>query len=154
VAEDKEKASAEFKRVFRNWHHLEISWSAEFLEADLEDKVPLDLINDLMPLNMGKVYLKILTGEHDRTQFSFFSLMAGCCDGQIRALNAESFAERVMSASNLVMTDGNTLLCDTDFEMFEVLRMNREFMLFMHENYFQEIKVMQPFHMMIPVEVD
>jgi hypothetical protein len=154
VAEDKEKASAELKIVFKNWFHLEISWSAEFPEADLEDKVPLDLINDLMPLNMGKLYLKILTGDPDRTKFGFLPLMAGRCDSQIGTLNAESFAERVISASNLVMNDGNALLCDTDFEMLVVLRMNREFMLCMRENYFQETKAMQPFNMAIPVEVD
>jgi hypothetical protein len=152
VAEDKEKASAEFKIVFKNWFHLEISWSAEFPEADLEDKVPLDLINDLTQINIG--YLKILTGDPDRTKFVFLPLMAGRCDSQIGTLNAESFSERVISSSNLVMTDGNTLLCDTDFEMLVVLRMKREFMLCMRENYFQEIMAMQPFNMAIPVEVD
>jgi hypothetical protein len=109
----------------------------------------LNVINGLMPLNMGKLYLKILTGDPDRTKFGFLSLIAGCCDGQIGALNAESFAERVISAANLLMTDGNTLLCDTDFEMLVVLRTIREFMLFMRENYFQEIKAMQPFNMKI-----
>jgi hypothetical protein len=58
MVEEKEKASAELKRVFRNWHHIEISLPAEFPEADLEDKVHVDL----MSLNMGKFYLKILTG--------------------------------------------------------------------------------------------
>jgi hypothetical protein len=51
------------------------------------------------------------------------------------------------------MTDGNTLLSDADIEMLVVLRMNREFMLFIRQNYFQEIKLMQPFNMKIPVEV-
>jgi hypothetical protein len=111
-------------------------------------------MNDLIPLNMGKLYLKIMTGDPDRTNFGFLPLMAGCCDDQIGALNADNFAERVMSASKLVISDGNTLLCDTDFEMLVVLRMYREFMLFLRENYFQVIKAMQPFNMTIPVEVD
>ena len=49
--------------------------------------------------------------------FGFLPYMAGCSDGQIGALNAESFAERVISGANLVMTDGNTLLGDKELEM-------------------------------------
>ena len=47
------------------------------------------------------------------------------CDGQIGALNAESFAERVISGSNLVMTNSNALLGEKMLEMLVVLRMNR-----------------------------
>ena len=36
--------------------------------------------------------------------------MASCSYASIGALNAESFCERVLSAANLVVTDGNTLL--------------------------------------------
>ena len=60
-------------------------------------------------------------------------LMASCSKGQIGALNAESFCERVLSQSNLVMTDGNTLLSDEEIEMVVFLRVNREFMEFMRE---------------------
>ena len=60
-------------------------------------------------------------------------LMASCSKGQIGALNAESFCERVLSQSNLVMTDGNTLLSDEEIEMVVILRVNREFMEFMRE---------------------
>ena len=59
--------------------------------------------------------------------------MASCSKGQIGALNAESFCERVLSQSNLVMTDGNTLLSDEEIEMVVILRVNREFMEFMRE---------------------
>jgi hypothetical protein len=154
VAEDKVAASNEFKKVFRTWYNFQVDWAAEFPEANLTGKVELDLIHDLMPLNMGKLYLKIITKDPERAQFGFLPLMAGCCDGQIGALNAESFAERVLSASNLVMTDGNTQLCDRDFEMLVVLRMNRDFMLHMRSNYFKEIKAIQPFNVTVPVEMD
>jgi hypothetical protein len=43
------------------------------------------------------------------------------------------------------MADGNTLLNDKTLEMLVVLRMNRNFMVFMRENYFLEIKALQPF---------
>ena len=78
--------------------------------------------------------------------------MAGCCDGQIGALNAESFAERVISGSNLVMTNGNTLLGDKMLEMLVVLRMIREFMEFMRREYAEEIMKTQPFNMTVIAE--
>jgi hypothetical protein len=31
--------------------------------------------------------------------------MAGCCDGQIGAVNAESFTKRIISCANLAMAD-------------------------------------------------
>jgi hypothetical protein len=92
--------------------------------------------------------------------FGLLPLMASCSDGQIGALNADSFAERAISGANLIMTDGNTLLpCSLDskvLEMMVVLRMNRKFMLFMRENYFAEIKdhqassIKQPRNMTVP----
>jgi hypothetical protein len=154
VTEDKASASTEFKMVFRTWYNFQVDWATEFPEANLTGKIELDLIHDLMPLNMGKLYLKIITKDPERAQFGFLPLLEGCCDCQIGALNAESFAERVLSASNLVMTDGNTKLCDRDFLMFVVLRMNRDFMLHMRSNYFKKIKSIQPFIVTVPVEMD
>ena len=55
--------------------------------------------------------------------------------GQLGALNAESYCERILSCSNLVMTDGNTMLSDEEVEMLVVLRMNRKWMVFMREHY-------------------
>ena len=47
--------------------------------------------------------------------------MAGCSKGQIGALKAESFCERVLSQANLVMNEGNTLLSDAELDMPVVL---------------------------------
>jgi hypothetical protein len=108
-----------------------------------------DLIRDLMGLDMGQLYSKIITKDPDRSSFGFLPLMAGCSDGKIGALNSESFTERVISAANLVMTEGSTLLCDEDLDMLVVLRMNRNFMAFMRENYFEEIKGLQRFNVSV-----
>ena len=102
-----------------------------------------------MHLDMGVLYRKIIARDTDRTQFGFLPLMAGCTDAQIGALNAESFAERIISASNTVMNEGNTLLNDGDLEKLVVLRMNREFMHHMRDHYFDEIKAQQPFNMSV-----
>ena len=58
------------------------------------------------------------------------TLVSFCCDGQIGALNAESYAERVISGSALLMTSGKTLLADKIPELMAVLRMNRVLMEF------------------------
>jgi hypothetical protein len=49
------------------------------------------------------------------------------------------------------MADGTTLLNDRAFEMRVVLRMSRNFMVFMRENHFLEIKALQPFNMAVVV---
>ena len=77
--------------------------------------------------------------------FSFFStapglyglipLMASASFGQIGALNAESFCERVLRCAGHVLTEGNTLLSDEELEMLVILRMNRTFMEFMRTHY-------------------
>jgi hypothetical protein len=72
-------------------------------------------------------------------------LLAGCSDAQIGALNAESFAERIISGANLVMGKGNTLLSDKYLEMLVVLRMNRKFMEHMRDHYGNELKMLSEF---------
>jgi hypothetical protein len=144
---DAAAAKKEFKKVFPNWFGLVVDWKAEFPEGKLEG---VDLLNDLFDIDMGRLYDKIITKvDPGRSRFGFLPHMAGCCDGQIGALNAESFAERVISGSNLVMTNGNTLLGDTMLEMLVVLRMNREFMEFMRNEYAEEIIKTQPFNMTV-----
>jgi hypothetical protein len=65
--------------------------------------------------------------------------MASCSSAQIGALNAESYCERVISASNLILNKGNTNMKDELIEMLVVLRMNREFMVFVRAHYLVDI---------------
>ena len=51
--------------------------------------------------------------------------MACNSTGQLGALSAESYCERVLSCANNVVITGNTLLSDEEVEMLVVLRMNR-----------------------------
>jgi len=117
-----------------------------------------------MRLDVGRIY-KILTTESstelrelqgtrlqydkDRTLFGFLPLMASCTDGQLGALNAESFAERIISGGNLTVDDGNTKLNHGDVEKLTVLRMNGDFMFFMRKNYADAIKSSQPWNMTV-----
>ena len=63
-----------------------------------------------------------------------------------------SFAERAIFGSNMVMTNGNTLLGDKMLEMLAVLRMNRAFMGFMRGEYTEQIMKTQQFNMNVIAE--
>ena len=52
--------------------------------------------------------------------------MACSSFGQIGALNAESFCERVLRGAGHVLTEGNTLLADDELEKLVILRINRD----------------------------
>ncbi len=99
-----------------------------------------------MHLDIGPLYDKITREDQDRRRFGYLPLMASCSDGELGALNAESYAERIISCANLILDDGNTLLGDQELEMLVVLRMNRSFMLHMRQNYSKEVKHLQPFN--------
>ena len=66
--------------------------------------------------------------------FGFIPLMEISSQYNIGALNAE-ICERIISAGNLVMTDENTLLDDTELGMLLLLHINRDFITFMREKY-------------------
>ena len=66
---------------------------------------------------------------------------------EIGALMAESFCERVLSAGNLVVNEGNTLLANEEVEMLTILRINRKFMEYMCANFSEIARTVakQPF---------
>ena len=128
---------SEFKKVWRNWSRLSVDWIEHYpdLKATNGPDSQYDLVHDLMPLDMGVLYRKIILSDPNEKVYGKLPLMASCSSGQIGALNAESFCERVISGANLVLDDGNTLLGDEELSMLVVLRMNREFMEYMRANY-------------------
>ena len=82
---------------------------------------------EIMALNIGHMSKELSISK----VFGLLPIMAGCSNGQLGALNAESFCERVLSCANNVVRTDKTLLDDVDVEMLVVLRMNRAFMEFM-----------------------
>ena len=117
-----------------------------------------------MPLNVGHLYRELEEHDSDRRLYGRRALstyqlgethrggrsthhrygriptMASSSYGQIGALNAESFCERVLRCAGHVLTEGNTLLDDAELQMLVVLRMNRKFIEFMRANYRDELK--------------
>ena len=61
--------------------------------------------------------------------------MATHSRGSIGSLLSSSFAERINSAANIVLTKGNSVLDPVTVDMLVVLRMNRSFMEYMREKY-------------------
>ena len=91
---------------------------------------------ELWYVNMGFVlkHLRIDT-DVDRHLYGFLPKMATTSKGSIGALPASSFAERVISVGNQVLTQGNTLLSLDEINKAVILRMNREFMQYMREHH-------------------
>ena len=129
----------EFDVCFKKWrrHYKDINWRESFPNFGKDNTAHFDLIDDMLPLDIGPFYMALLeksdSGNH--ALFGSNPLMAISSQYNIGALNAESFCERIISAGNLVMTDGNTLLDDDELEKLILLRINRNFMTFMRETY-------------------
>lgn len=79
---------SEARRFFKAWRRLPIDWPKEFPDAKLQ--APFDLVNDLMPLDIGQLYRKIHETDADRKTYGWLPLMASCSVGQLGALNAET----------------------------------------------------------------
>ena len=76
-----------------------------------------------------RLYRKLIASDPERRLYGYIPKMASCCYAEIGALNAEGFCERVLSAGNLVVNEGNTMLGSKEVEMLSVLRiLNRPFM--------------------------
>ena len=139
-------AADEAKRVLKAWRKYAINWLEvypELKEKKVADKTvgePLDLTEDLMRLDIGKLYKEIARGDQGRRVYGYVPLMASCSKGQLGALSAESYCERVLSVANQVVVEGNTLLGDDEVEMITILRMNCAFMQFMRQHYSAEAK--------------
>ena len=74
-------------------------------------------------------------------KFGYLPKMATASKGSIGSFMASSFCERINSAANLILTLGNTLLSDEEIDMLVVLRMNRDFLNFMHLHYSHIVKL-------------
>jgi hypothetical protein len=139
-------AADEAQRVLKAWRKYNVDWFAvcpELKAKKEKDKTigePLDLTHDLMRLDIGKLYKEVARGDQGRRVYGYLPVMASCSKGQLGALSAESYCERVLSVANQVVVEGNTLLGDDEVEMVTLLRMNCAFMQSMRKTYGAEAK--------------
>jgi len=95
----------------------------------------LDIFEDLMPLDPGRVYRDLVKSDPKQEKYGLIPQMAGGSKGCISFLPSQSFCERVNSIAKDVMTDAHTLMDDEELEMLVTLRMNRKFMEYMRGKY-------------------
>ena len=105
AAEDKVSAEAEFKCVFKSWMTLKVDWCASFSEVKL-GQGQLDLVKDLMSLDMGQFYKKVISEDPGFVKYGFLPMLAGCGYGQIGALSGGQAPGDACSAAHEPVFDG------------------------------------------------
>jgi len=142
--QDEQRAKKDYPKVFKKWVKMKVDWKALYPNEDWPSG-NLDVIKDLMKLDVGVLYKKLESTDPNRMKYGFLPLMASCSLGQLGALNAESYAERVNSMGKLVLMDANSLLSDKEVSMLVVLRMNEQFMQHMRTHYKKYLKQLERF---------
>ena len=90
---------------------------------ELRDKTVI-VVNDL-----DRVDLKVLMeGIGENHNHGLLPFMMKSSRGQLGTLNAESFSERINSASKIVLDEGNCRMGHDMLSKLVTLRMNRTFM--------------------------
>mmetsp|Transcript_11130 Transcript_11130/g.25676 ORF Transcript_11130/g.25676 Transcript_11130/m.25676 type:complete len:112 (-) Transcript_11130:33-368(-) len=107
----------------KNWKRYTVDWLEMYPHLKAMHKVAetLDLTEDLMSLDMGTLYRQVGGMDAGKGAFGWIPTMASSSVGQLGALSAESYCERILSCANNVLTKGNTLLSDAELEMIVVL---------------------------------
>ena len=126
---DQQKGKIEFQRVIREWVKWRVPWRDLF--PSLSKDRNLDPFEDLMFVEM-KLIMEVIEkyNEENESIFGYLPLMCKSSICQLGALNAQSFAERMISCGNLIITKKRTKLDDDTINKLVVLRMNRKFMEF------------------------
>ena len=100
---------------------------------------------DLWKANMGHVMnVHFLSKDKDGNKYGFLPKMAIASRGSIGALMSASFCERINSCSNLVVTEGNSVLGPDLVEKVVMLRMNQGFIEMMRREYPQALTLKYP----------
>ena len=134
----KKDLAAQFQRVHRSYVIFcqYLDWPTLFPELNLPADGDYGLIDDLIEADIvTKVIDLMIARDPTREKFGFLPYMATGSKASVGSHLASSFAERINSAANLILTTGNTLLADDEVDMLCVLRMNRAFMQYMRDNY-------------------
>ena len=131
-----EELSKEFKKVYKEYRDpcKDIKWNKMYPDAGWDD-ADFEFPWDLWSVDMSLVLNHLAELEKKKPKFGHLLKMVITSRGSIGALLAQSFCERINSAGNIVMTQGNTLLGDEELNMLVVLRMNRFFMKFMRKKF-------------------
>ena len=128
MQQDKKYTKAKYKRVIRDWKKWIPPWRK--LYHSLPKDKNLHIFEELMTLDMKVLvdYIFLFNEHHDRI-FGHLSLMCKNLMGQLGALGAQSFAEKMISSANLIIKKRTSIDNDLLYK-FLVLKINRSFMDF------------------------
>ena len=89
-------------------------------EEERYDFEPADAMIKLLYMDMGPVYLQL----EKEANLGWLPRMASCSRGQLGALMAESFCERILSCAKQVLHAERLSLKPEECEKIVILRMN------------------------------
>ena len=97
----------------------------------IQPNTKVDPFDDLMKLPSHQLlqHMEAINVQRDNI-FGYLVLMCKASPCQLGALNSQSFAERMISVGNLIITKKRTQLDDIIIKQLVVLQMNRKFMEF------------------------
>lgn len=94
------------------------------------------ILMELWFVDMGKVIVHLcIKPDKNRKIYGLIPKMPASSRGNIAAVPASSFPERINSIGNQVLTKGNSVLGLNEINMVAVLRMNREYMKYMRQKH-------------------
>lgn len=115
-----------FDRVWHEWvlfaHN--INWKRELCGKIIKKMKNMRVMEHFLPLNIGKIYKWI----DEDVKFGHLPAMKRSLRRKLGAFGAQRFCERIISAVNIVITDGNSLLCSEKRDIMVALRIHREWM--------------------------
>ena len=135
IIRDQNQGTIEYQKVIKEWVKYRVPWRELYKEINIaNDKTP-DPFDDLMNLPSQPLLEHLQQNNKNLNNiFGFLPLMCKASPCQLGALNAQSFAERMISIGNLIITKKRTQLDDIVIKQLVVLQMNRKFMEFAREN--------------------
>ena len=86
-------------------------------------------------MDVGKIIRAIMKEDPTQEHYGYLPVMATASKASIGALLASSFCERINSAANIILHDGNLSLSEREINKLVVLRVNRRFMEYMRKTY-------------------
>ena len=96
----------------------------------------LDIVDDLLRLDFEPI-CKVVVKIGEERNLCLLPLMMCCSKYQLGALNSQSFAERINSAANRVVTEDTIRINSTLVDILVKLRMNKRFMDFIRDTKYQ-----------------
>lgn len=127
---DEAAAKVEFKQVVKKWYNWRPEWKKLYPNTAFSSPNPHPF-DDLMHLDIKPLMDEAITRNGEKKKlYGLIPAMCAFSVGQLGAVTAQSFAERMNSAGNNLSHDKNVNLDDDLIEKMVVIKMNECFIEF------------------------